>query len=141
MNQKHLDQGLHNESVCKHLNKRPDYTDWVITTAFYSAMHLIYGYILPVNVHGGSGGGKARVKSFEELYHFMVPFKDQSKHEFSISYIEEHLPQLADYYQFLFDNCQMARYHEFKFDREISNQAVKCLKSIKDFCTQNSPPK
>ena len=31
----------HNEDACHYLNQSGKYNDWVITTAFYSAMHYV----------------------------------------------------------------------------------------------------
>ena len=39
----HLSQAKHNECLCKYLAEDPslDYKDWLITAAFYSALHYI----------------------------------------------------------------------------------------------------
>lgn len=33
-----LEQAKHNENVCNYLGRSKDHSDWVITTAFYSAI-------------------------------------------------------------------------------------------------------
>jgi hypothetical protein len=140
MKKNHLDHGLHNEKVCKYLNNKPEFADWIITTAFYASMHLIYGKILPVVIR--SGNGKARILTFEDLYNYHMAGKpSMSKHKFSLNYIEENHPNMANQYQFLLDNCNMARYHKYDFPRDISKLAYQYMQEIKKFCTTDDTVK
>lgn len=59
----HLAHAGHNEQVCKHLCSKPSYSDWVITTAFYSAIHYVRHLMLPVIVNG---------KSYSDFEHFFL---------------------------------------------------------------------
>ncbi len=43
-----LNHAIHNKEVCVHLSKESRYSDWVITTAFYSAVHFVEHKIFPI---------------------------------------------------------------------------------------------
>lgn len=45
-----LDHATHNEEVCSHLDDNTKYSDWIITTAFYSAMHFMKHKIFPLKI-------------------------------------------------------------------------------------------
>ena len=45
-----LDQAKHNEKVCDYLGKKDSYSDWVITTAFYSARNYLEHKIFPRDI-------------------------------------------------------------------------------------------
>ncbi len=48
INEDNLEYAQHNEKACKYLDKKPEFTDWVITTAFYSALHFVRYKIFPI---------------------------------------------------------------------------------------------
>lgn len=62
MNPNHS-HAIHNELACKYLNKKPEFADWVITTAFYSALHYLTGKMFPMNIL--ENGKKVKVSDFE----------------------------------------------------------------------------
>ena len=45
-----LEHALHNEETCNYFNKKPDFLDGVITTAFYSDLHFVRDKLLPIEV-------------------------------------------------------------------------------------------
>lgn len=136
MTKKHLNQGLHNICVCKHLNQKPDYTDWVITTAFYAAMHLVYGFLLPMKIRKETETGEVAevYTSFNELYKHCHPDRKLAKHLFTIKLVEDNLVELADDYQRLYELSKTARYCDYKFSREVSHSAYCSLMKIKKHC-------
>ncbi|MBX7216157.1 MAG: hypothetical protein K1X90_04245 [Candidatus Kapabacteria bacterium] len=44
---------LHNEQVCDYLAMHGGFSDWVVTTTFYSAIHWIEDYLFPCVVKDG----------------------------------------------------------------------------------------
>lgn len=132
-NTKNLKHAEHNEKVCKHLNKNPDFTDWTITTAFYSALHYAKNKLLPVKVK--IANGEIEYTDFESFYN-ACKRPNQNKHRFMAEKLEEHHEEIADEYLQMLDASMNARYHNYKFDRINSNRAIKRLKTIKNYCVK-----
>ncbi len=52
----------HNEALCRHLIAQGGFNDWVITTAFYGAMHFVYHQCFPLQIGNNTYG------DFNEFY-------------------------------------------------------------------------
>lgn len=129
---KSLDHALHNEKVCKHLNRTPHFLDWVITTAFYSALHFVNHKLFPFELV--DDGKKITIKNFNEYCKYK---KDSTrKHNKLAELVAERLEDIADAYCQLRDTSWTARYQDYTYNRDIANIAVKRLKEIKDYCTK-----
>ena len=132
-NEDNLEYALHNEKTCKYLDKKPEFADWVITTAFYSALHFVRFKIFPVTLI--KNGKNIKVKDFENYFRINNPL-DVSKHSLLSDLVEEKHSEIADDYNKLRDISWSARYSNYKYSREISNDAKKRLQKIKDYCTK-----
>ena len=122
-----LNHALHNEEVCKYLDKRTDFTDWVITTAFYSSLHFVYYKIFQITT-------KSKIyNDFDKYYNNNNP-QDLSPHKFTSKLIEEKHPYIAAYYNKLKDICWTARYHNYNYSKEYSDEAKELLRRIKNYC-------
>ena len=125
-----LDHAEHNEKACKFLNRKPEYADWVITTAFYSALHFLRNKIFPLQIT--ENGKKITIGDFDN--YCLVKRINKGKHGAFANLIEEKCPDLADHYNQLKDISWTARYNNYEYDREISNLALKRLEIIKTQC-------
>ena len=132
-NEDNLEYALHNEKTCKYLDKKPEFADWVITTAFYSALHFVRFKIFPVTLI--KNGKNIKVKDFENYFRINNPL-DVSKHSLLSDLVEEKHSEIANDYNKLRDISWSARYSNYKYSREISNDAKKRLQKIKDYCTK-----
>lgn len=121
----------HNEKACLYLNGSDEFRDWVITTAFYSAMHFIRSIILPYKLV--EGGKTITLADFESLY-IRLKKGSQTKHRFLLDFVEETHPEISNDYNNLFDLAYKARYVNYQFDKSISDLAMKRLKNIKEYC-------
>lgn len=130
--QKVLDHAIHNFDALKHLDKKPDFLDWVVTMAFYSSLFYIKYKIFPLPVKAEKGH-KYVIKNFDEYYRHNKHLAP-NKHELLLNLTFEHCPEIATEYNQLFDLCMNARYHEYKIDRTISNEAKEFLFKIKSYC-------
>ena len=131
-----INHAFHNEAVCNYLDKRPEFADWVITTAFYSALHFTQYKLFPIKLIHETG--KYTFVNLESYYQYNRSFKRQysfSKHKLLAELIKEHLPQIAPDYIYLKDISWTARYVNYKYSSDISNKAKECLKKIKEYCT------
>ncbi|MGM0503935.1 MAG: hypothetical protein ACQESQ_04890 [Bacteroidota bacterium] len=134
INEDNLEYAQHNEKACKYLDKKPEFTDWVITTAFYSALHFVRYKIFPINIKLNSGK-RLKISDFEHYFRINNPM-DLSKHSLLSNLVEEKHPEIADDYNKLRDISWSARYSNYKYPRKISNDAKKRLEKIKNYCTR-----
>jgi hypothetical protein len=67
-----LTHALHNETVCNYLFADARFSDWVITAAFYSALHFVHHELFPGTFDG------LRHNSFE-AYCFYLSKKKRTK--------------------------------------------------------------
>jgi hypothetical protein len=132
-NKSNLEYAEHNWKTCKFLDKKPEFSDWVITTAFYSALHYVRYKIFPFKVI--VSGKDVEIKDFEKCFRVYNP-SNLNKHKLLSQLVEERLSEIAVDYNRLKDMSWTARYHNYKFSREISNDAKKRLQSIKAFCSK-----
>lgn len=131
-NEDNLDYAQHNEKVCKYLDKEPEFTDWVITTAFYSALHYIRYKVFPISITTRKGK-KLKVDDFESYFRINNPL-NLSKHSLLSTLVEERHSEIADDYNKLRDISWSARYSNYKYPRQVSNDAKKRLEKIKQYC-------
>ena len=128
-----LKYARHNEKACRYLDKKLEFTDWVITTAFYSSLHYVRYKIFPIQLE--RNGKRIQVKNFEQYYRINNPLQ-RSKHELLSDLVEEKYTEIAVDYNKLRDISWTARYSNYRYPREISNDAKKSLERIRDFCTK-----
>jgi len=48
MDKKRRKHAIHNEQVCDYLLASNEFHDWVVTTAFYAALHFVQSDIFPL---------------------------------------------------------------------------------------------
>jgi hypothetical protein len=127
---KSLGHALHNEEVCKHLNRTPKYLDWVITTAYYSALHFATHKLFPFELE--VNGKKETIKSLDD--YCSITRDSTRKHNKLAKLIEERHEDIADVYCQMRDISWTARYQDYAYDRDISSLAVKRLSAVKEYC-------
>lgn len=124
----------HNEEICDYLIKHGKAHDWVVTTAFYSALHHVQHEIFPYTV------GAKEYSSFDEYYnsHFSSTKNKPSQHQCTIDLCYEKLgTDIGSRYKSLHDTCRKARYHNFKINPQIAEMSRKHLTEIKGLLTKN----
>lgn len=127
---KKKDHAEHNEKACNFLHTQGDYPDWVVTTAFYAALHFVQNEIFPTDI------GEKRYISFDNYYngHFNSTQNKPSKHVATINLVYSELSEEASYlYKWLFDTSMTARYRNFNIDSKIADLSKKRLFELKGF--------
>jgi len=130
---KHLNIAQHNEQTSKFLfsGAKKQYNDWVVTTAFYSAMHYLYYYFLPKKEK------EKWIKTFDGLYS-EYKFSNETRHEFTKRWVTINSEKsISAYYKSLYDDCKSARYNGYICDNIAAKNSLKKLKDIKKYCTEN----
>jgi hypothetical protein len=121
--------GLHNEQACNHLFASGQYHDWVVTTAFYAAMHFCYHQIFPLTENGKT------YASFEQYYQ-AIPGKKPNKHQATLTLVFKHLNKAYTAYKWLHDRCFTARYQNYQTTQPEAVTARTRLATVKSFCTK-----
>ena len=128
-----IDHAKHNERACNYLNKKPEFSDWIITTAFYAALHYVRHKIIPYSYTDLSGNRKT-YNDFEILFENFRK-ENEGRHGFQKRFVEENVHVIRFEYQRLHELCQNARYYNYQYNRGDSDKAREYLKTIKDFCS------
>ncbi len=131
-NLSNINQAKHNESVCNYISSCSDqeYCDWVITTAFYSAIHYIRHQMFPYD-----DGEGVTYKSFERLVKDKKT-NEEGRHGFQLRMVVEEHRSIAFYYQKLHDLSRNARYNNYVFNKQESNLAKNYLEHIKTYVSK-----
>jgi len=127
----------HNESLCDHLLENLKWNDWVMTTAFYSALHYVEDRLFPLELDGDT------YEDFDEYYLERQKHKDFSsnKHQSRINLIFRKLKYAHQAYKFLFEACYSARYQSYIVDEPTAKQAKIKLLVVKSYCNPPVTPK
>jgi hypothetical protein len=128
-----LPHALHNEEVCNYINASGKYNDWVVNTAFYSALHFVHDKTFPLN-HAFAGKTSTAYDKFEDYYADLVLTIASSKHKATIYLVRKFLKPLSSDYKRLYDLCMDARYNNFVVPDATAQLAVKLLAKIKAAC-------
>ena len=129
-----LNHARHNKDVSKYLrDSEKNYTDWEVTTAFYSALHYITSFLFPGQYEVA---GKSRhYLSFEDSYRANKQSGNSiSKHRLLEKLVGATCPEVHTEYKTLFDTCMSARYSDYRIEKRIANLAHDSLYSIAELC-------
>lgn len=129
----HIDHALHNEKVCNFLSKKEDYGDWIITTAFYSAIHFVRYLMIPAILSDGTV-----INCFEALFYAQKGEKE-GRHGFQNRYVSANITEIAVEYKQLHDWCNQARYFNYNQPRNLAQQAKDNLNTIKKHVVSIKP--
>lgn len=121
--------GAHNEAACDLLHKAGGFPDWVVTTAFYAAMHGIYENLFPLKEAGST------YPTFDAYYGQKfarrAPGDKPNKHDATVDLVRTHLPAIASNYRLLKDSCFNARYRNYAVKPFEAAMARTQLQAIK----------
>ena len=119
----------HNENACKYLLESGKYNDWVITTAFYSALHYVHYELFPLKHQNNL------YNNFNSYYDSICDYLNvksrPSKHSVTIELVHTKLPNCNRFFRWLHDECFNARYKNYTVTCEKANMAMKYLCNIK----------
>jgi hypothetical protein len=123
----------HNERICNELNANHENSDWVITVAFYSALHYSDACIFP---HEFTHAGK-KLKADDFNKYCVLIGEPGKKHKLRRSLVEKCLPEdIASAYNQLLDVSWTARYHRYKYSTKVSDLSRRQLVAIRNYHTR-----
>ncbi|KIA92364.1 hypothetical protein OC25_16925 [Pedobacter kyungheensis] len=118
----------HNFQVCQELVSFGKAHDWVVTTAFYTALHFVQFEIFPFTK------GERTYKNFDDYYnhHFVSKESKPSRHNATINLAYEKLgSEIGSRYKQLHDSCSKARYIQYRTNPLVAELSVTQLSEIK----------
>jgi hypothetical protein len=127
-----LNHAKHNESVCNYLGRKDDFSDWVITTSFYSALHYVRHLMFPLTDNG---------KLYNDFETYFCENKSFGigRHGFQQQYVIVHYPDINFEYGRLLEMSSIARYSNCVYTREQAKLAKDYLVIIKRFISSRKP--
>ncbi|MES2387731.1 MAG: hypothetical protein V4543_06995 [Bacteroidota bacterium] len=121
---------LHNEELYDFLLSTKKYNDWVITTAFYSALHFVQHELFPRTEEGNT------YADFNEYYGKILKRMGYNKHSGTIYLVRRHLPACSSVYRRLYDRCMDARYKEYHVTESTAVETRRDLSTLKSYLSK-----
>lgn len=119
----------HNEALCHFLLEDGRFNDWVVTSAFYSALHFAHNELFPLTEN------EKIYENFDIYFNYVLKntHKSISKHQGTIQLVKKLIPESLPHYRWLYDACMNARYSNYKVSDEKSKRAKKELDTLKKY--------
>lgn len=138
MSKSDLQHAEHNEAVFRHLLSDHSFADWIVTTAFYSALHYVDAKIFPIKY--SEKGINFTVEDMESYAVSALNKYGTDKHVCRLKLVESKLKEIAVEFNWLYSTCKTARYSNYQFSdsKATCEKAEKYLKTIKEFVTKKS---
>ena len=130
MRKKH---GQHNLDLTQIILDTGDYNDWVVTTAFYSAVHFVEHALFPLIENG------IEYPNYNDYWDINFRPKNKSKHTGKVILVRRHLHAISVEYRNLLDDCNGARYNDYQVNDYIANDAKRAAEKIKVACLGKKP--
>ena len=122
-----LNHANHNYSACNYMTKKQEYCDWIITIAFYSAVHFVRHKLLPYQDMGTT------YNTFDSLFKTKKEI-GEGRHGFQLRYVKDEIPEISFEYARLHEWSTNARYINYNYGRDDSKKAKEYLDKIKETC-------
>jgi len=138
MNQKlknqHIQLAQHNEQACDFLNSSNRYFDWVITSAFYAALHYVSAVIFPLKY---DLDGETETANDIGAYRECIRSRE-NKHKLMADLVYRNCRGIGYSYRALLDLSYAARYETSGHTRLYSDRARHYMTAIKAYCIDAS---
>ncbi|MEM6738338.1 MAG: hypothetical protein AAF620_19950 [Bacteroidota bacterium] len=123
---KKREHGKRNKKLSKQLFDGGIYLDWTITTAFYSAIHLIEAKVLPCTIRG---------QQCANINDVMDAYRMRGRHASRERLAQDFLPmEVYVRYKWLDDKSRYSRYTTYKITKTEAVKACEYINYIEDAC-------
>lgn len=123
---KGLIHGERNKDLCDELLLGKKYYDWVITTAFYSGIHLLEDKILPTQINGQTCKNISEVRKAYKLKGRHVARETLVRDKADI--------KVSIRYKWLDDKSRYSRYITYKVTPAEASKAQQYIHDIHKYC-------
>jgi len=127
------EHGNHNLDLCKIILDEGGYNDWVVTTAFYSAVHFVEHALFPLIEKN------VEYKTFNEYWQNIYSHRHVSKHDCKKKLVNKYIPAVRTEYRELYEDCFSSRYNNYQVNDYNAQQAIKKAHKIKAACLAIKP--
>lgn len=117
--------GERNQKLSDELLVQDIYLDWVITTAFYSAIHYVEDKILPCKIFD---------VDCKNIFDVKKVYKMNGRHEARERLVCTQLTEVSAQYKWLDDNSRNSRYNTYKITKAQAEKAKQYLHEIYNAC-------
>jgi hypothetical protein len=121
----HREHARHNESLCDHLIEQKKWNDWIVTTAFYSALQYVDHRLFPL---------KVKAVTYNSIENYCKSNRLKNKHEVRKELVYDHIRKISPSFRWLLNTCHTARYQNYRIAEEVSLEAKRKLEIVKQFC-------
>ena len=121
--------GQRNKDLSYDLLNGKTYYDWVITTAFYSAIHFVEDKALPCRINN------IQCKNIHEV---KKAYGHRGRHAAREELVKDKLINIAHQYKWLDDQSRFSRYTTYKVSSTQANKAKQYLNEIYIECYNKS---
>lgn len=132
----HINLAQHNEQACDYLNSSNRYFDWVITSAFYAALHYVSAVIFPLQY---DLEGETETVNDVGTYRECIRSRE-NKHKLMVTLVYKHCRGIGYSYRTLLNLSYAARYETTCHTRLYSDQARRYMTAIKAYCVDDNQP-
>lgn len=119
------EHGLRNQKLSSILFEGKIYYDWTVTTAFYSAIHIVNHKLLPREINAINCDCIEKVKSV---------INQRGRHAARENLVQEFANEIFVPYKWLDDNSRTSRYITYKTSSDIAAKSQRCLDTIIKYC-------
>ena len=133
MSSRKIDHALHNEEACLFIDSSRRFPDWVVITAFYSALHFVDVKLFPDRYPIPNGRTKIFF-SLDDYYQRMTKVQRRSRHDLRLQLTKDNLREIGSLYECLLHQSFTFRYETFDADQSDADTAIRSLEAIKSFC-------
>ena len=123
--------GERNLDLCKQLLSDGKYHDWIVTTAFYSAVQFVEYAVFPVVIKS------VKYSDFEEYYDANSKHGSPNKHNIRKRLVSDQIPSIKTQYRELLDDCHTARYYTYEVSPNTAIEAKKKAEFIRSECLKH----
>lgn len=125
----HLQNAKHNESACEFLDtKKHEFCDWIVISAFYSALHYVSHKIFPFEESNST-----TTYTINNIGDYKT-YLDESRHILLKNLVFDKCVGIGTSYSRLLDMSFGARYSHQNNDRRSADSAIRYLGQIKAHC-------
>jgi len=127
----------HNKNACEFIKDSGQFNDWVITTAFYSALHFMQSYLFPGAFENPINGNIKKYQTFDQYYR---DTDGSTKHGILLQLVEEHVDDndVIDAFTSLKELCWTARYTNYCHSNDIAQECYDGLELIAEYCEETA---
>lgn len=129
-----LSHARHNKEACEHLLQSGKFNDWVITTAYYSALHYANYELFPKSYAHPRTGNVKNYSCFDEYYNDRSIIST-TKHGLLLELVEDNMDdEVSEAFSSLKELCWTARYENYDQDVDLARESYNNLLEVSEFC-------